>query len=81
MTKKTFVPVTEEQKYKRVLMTGLGAAVGFLLAGQVLMLAVLPAFPLYGGTILNAALICNLLVIPSVGVLVYGAVKRYFARF
>ena len=72
-------PVSPTHRADAFLYAGLWAGLGFLLAAQVLMLAVLPAFPLYGETILNTALAFNIMVIPSVALLVYGAVQRYFA--
>jgi hypothetical protein len=81
MTKNKNTPVTADQKFKRILNWGLAAAITFLIAGQLLVVVAAPMFPLYGMEIINVAIALNILAIPAVAFMVYGAVQRYFARF
>lgn len=81
MTKNQTTPVTADLKFKRILNWGLAAAITLLIAGQLLVVVVAPMFPLNGLEIINVAIALNILAIPAIAFMVYGAVQRYFARF
>lgn len=67
-------------RFNRLLLIGAFLAIAFLVAGQLVTGYVLSATPFNGEALLNVGLGLNIMVVPSVALLAYGAIMSYRSR-